>query len=334
MITAHFTLCLVLAGNPGLIVPTADLPMIRVDFQGTTYQADAQGRVVFPTDTLGAQATVWAQNHAVRVLNGMAFNIPYTQNVGLFGQVCVDDENGAFTVLNKFGKAFDALRSRVPTLAPMNFGFPPERRIEVSWFDLFPTALTFTEPSSGTGLPLIHLKEAYDSTVVHEFCHAVHFALLPHAVRDAIKFDYLNWILANLPSPYHWFTRQTSPLVAWVESWGDFCEGRSGTYLGAYFVSESPTFSVASYGDWYEGIVANVLFLDMAQVWGFETSVMSYINSEARSFVQYAAYIQTHPTLSAFYPQLVAKAAARGITVLAGGGGIGGGGDGPPRREN
>jgi hypothetical protein len=171
---------------------------------------------------------VWAQNSAARILDGTRFNVAYTRDVDVLQgpKIPVEDENGAFALANTFGRALADLRGRAPALASLGFEFSADRRIEVSWPDRFVgPSLSFTEPTSATGFPLVHLKDESEPTVWHEYGHAVHFALLPHDVRDAIKADYLGWLLSNLSDPTHSFAKQTSELVAWIEAWGDFCGG-------------------------------------------------------------------------------------------------------------
>lgn len=138
--------------NLQLAIPSGPLPMVFVEFEGKSFQADATGRVTLPSPTVSTTVKVWAQNHATRMLNGEKFNIAYTQDIDIRQQrdFILQDENGAFRLVNQFGSVLNDLRNRVPAWATLGFGFSADRRVEVSWRDQFPgPSLSFVEPTSG-----------------------------------------------------------------------------------------------------------------------------------------------------------------------------------------
>lgn len=160
----------------------------------------------------------------------------------------------------------------------------------------------------------------------------MHFAQLPHDVRDKIKSEYLGWLVTNLHDPTHNFTKQTSPLVAWVEAWGDFCGGGPTPFSSQDETFKAP--SPSANGDWFEGVIANVLFVDMARIWSFERSVTSYVDSAATTFLEYTGFVKSQ--LGSFYQQLLTAAIARGIVLPLGPVPTtpNTGPTGPPRRQN
>lgn len=282
--------------NGSISVGGRPLRFFYVEFNGRYYQTDAAGRVWIPTSASSARVKVWAANDAVRVLNGMKFNLAYTQDVtvGQTGDTPIVDENHAFSLALKFREVLEDYRRVFPFWATMGFDFPTDRRIEVSWPDRSPATISFNEPTAATGYPLIHLKALPpyvppdDATLWHEFGHALHFAEIPHAVRDFFKWHYLGYILSHLDDPYHDYPIPTDETVAWIEAWGDFCGGDSS----GRFRPCDPSFVPSGDGSVVEGAIANLLFIGMkAAGWGADQVAESYIRSGARTIREYAGYL-------------------------------------------
>ncbi|MFI0433282.1 MAG: hypothetical protein ACH36H_09075 [Candidatus Nanopelagicales bacterium] len=119
------------------------------------------------------------------------------------------------------------------------FGRWPSEPIDVVYPDTSPARLAFVEPAAGLhARPRLRLQDddprlrgvdGWPAVIVpHELAHAVHFAAVPIRVRLRIEARYAAWlagrILVHRLPPVHGTADPSSPLVAWLESFGLLAE--------------------------------------------------------------------------------------------------------------
>ncbi len=179
----------------------------------------------------------------------------------------------------------------------------------------------FVEPSptAGTALPRIHLPPLNQEdlgTLRHEMGHAVHMAQLGIIERDFYQAEYLAALATN---PGWGVASIESPLVAWVEAFGDFAEtiahptingsvtifnqvdpastlpapfNKRGSILvggGMTTIANNPNL----WRDDVPGAVYAVLFLEYAPRVGMNFVLNTYVDCGAHNLQDYARCIHT-----------------------------------------
>lgn len=300
---------------------------------------------------------VICHNSVVKIPNGI-FDHYKDFSVADGGTVTITSQNspgnfGQFRVLNRCMDVYDnVLRQFQVFSAEFPLGKKStldatrssSKRIEVFFPDNLPQPLSFVEPKGlHTGYPIIHLKDNDDRLfgsdpvlVPAELSHALHFSMLTEQIRHDITVRYPMWIVADVISGgtgTHNLTRDTDPLVAYVEAFDHFTHRfdrfvrnnptLSGTALRNGFIREelnSGTFctfrGALSTGTVtpnaifltargrsatsIEGSVYAAIFLDFARKpgVGLRTAVNAYVRSKALSFGEFRTWIlNNQPTL-------------------------------------
>ena len=281
--------------NGQLLANGRPLRGCSVELPEGKYVSDANGQVWIPKSGSSVSARIWAATYAGRVLNGEKFNLAYTQDVVIpaSGSVNVPDENNAFTLSQMMLDALQKFRNAFPRWKNLMFSDEGNDRIEVSWPDKSYAPLSFTEPTSATGFPLIHYVCDMGNyqlpplvTVEHEYAHAIHFSLVPHDIRDWYKLNYIGWILSNPFNATHDYTKITSECVAWVEAWAYFATNQGN--LG---------FVPTTDGSVIEGAIRNLVldrFPKAASPSDPRAIQEKFILSQARTFKEFAAWIASN----------------------------------------
>ncbi len=201
--------------------------------------------------------------------------------------------------------------------------------IEMIVPDNLPEPTAFVEPRGTiTGYPLIHpgKKTMNRERLSHELGHALHFQALPEAKRIEGETKYLAYLATHLHDPTHNFTKRTSPLVAFIEAFGDFTELFETYYdstlsttelYESFFANALAGISDASLqGDDVEGAVMAALFVDFAQSPGIGLPfvVETFIASQALTFAGYVNYMRAAcGATSDTYAALKQAASRRGM---------------------
>ena len=341
-----------------LFFRTNDLGQVTISNAGVTFGD--------PNGPAGAtDITVHAQNVVARVLDanlGVEVSQRFTvSNGSIINITTTAQQRDHFRILDQ---CLDAYETVFRQFAPFNrvergpfpFGTRPTTwemrtmvpRIEVRFPEnnILAPGESWTEPfSASTGYPLMHIKatradgspqdeifgtNGQQATLIpHELAHALHFALLPDAMRPAVEARYGAFIadrLANGQSAFHGTTMSTDPFVAFIEALGLFSErfflfakqvrpGISGQgWRQAFFRDELgaspalrslqddyvqvgrlssgrivPTRGIT--GDRVEGAVYGALFLDFARRRGLREAVGRYLESRALEFRDFRNFI-------------------------------------------
>lgn len=204
-----------------------------------------------------------------------------------------------------------------PSGAPM-----PADGISVVYPDTSPAQVSWVEPSAPRrGAPKMRLKHrssdprllgdggAAATLIPHELAHALHFWLMPRRWRIWIETRYAGWIAGQLARGRdggHSAEAVTSPLVAWLESFGLFAERYwrfaqhhrgSATDTQQSFVEHemqlSPVTSPEARGDRQqhsEGVVYRQVFVEYASRTSLATAVSLYLLSGTRGVTSYAGF--------------------------------------------
>lgn len=310
----------------------------------TETMTDANGQInIDPSGTI--QVQVFAHSPVVRLISHN-LGIPYSvsENFTLATlpnnvdqTVYISNQNTHFEFMLQLTEIYNNGCRR---FAPWNNEeftiFPPLQRtanqfIEMIEPDNLPEPTAFVEPRGTiTGFPLIHPGQSTmdRKTLAHELGHALHFQALPEAKRIEGETKYLAYLANHLHDPGHYFTKRTSPMVAYIEAFGAFTAmfeefydptlSATDLYNNFFENALGSTSDSALRGDDVEGAVFAALFVDFAKSPGIGLPfvVKSYISSEALTFAEYAEYIRaTYGQSSAEYAALKKVAAHRRMFI-------------------
>lgn len=231
---------------------------------------DNAGDLGIDSWTRNVDIRVRCQNSVARILDGKAGNIAVTQDRtnlvdgDTFNINTVAEQQDHYEILNRVITAYDvvfrqfrpfsdASRDAFPLgrLSTLSATMNQRKRIEISFpSQHLPGMLAFVEPhSASTGFPLLHLRGRLGTPdgdgrlfgegnsrpilIAHELAHALHFSLFSDAHRQRIQTDFLGWIIndmANGGGGRHTAGKQTSPMVAYIEAFGEFA-GRLSEFV-------------------------------------------------------------------------------------------------------
>jgi hypothetical protein len=201
---------------------------------GRTYMTDANGRVTIPVDG-AVDLEVWAENHAVRVVDGQnAVLFPFIQRFKLpssGGWTCnIQNQQYAYYVANFAIDAYTTFLRKRGHSGPL-----PKNMARLVFPDgAFPES--FCEPKSivvaGVNKefdekPLIHLKwhndwKLAERHVHEELAHSLHFLELSVQQRHEVTWQYVDWLKNEWLSGgdmRHHFEKRTNELIAYLEGW-------------------------------------------------------------------------------------------------------------------
>lgn len=330
---------------------------------------DKNGDMGIDSLTNTADVRILCQNSIAKVLDGSTIPIPFAVNQDKSGVRTGDiinlntarEQHAHYAILNQCVSVYDVVfRQFRPFSDLARPSFPLGRRnslrstkdqlkrIEISYPSRVPLAqAAFVEASSGgTGFPLLQILDrrvdgrlfgengSNPTLIASELAHALHFSLFSSGQRIALEADYLAWItsdVANGGDGSHFMTKQTNPMVAYIEALDHFSSRfaefvrqneqnsarvlqpqnvnstirraflkreREGTSLEGANVATTvngrivPSPTLGGAND--EGSVYGCIFVDFATRVGMLTAVNAYLRSAAdgvRTFGMYKDWI-------------------------------------------